>query len=269
MPAQRVVDAEVYASHSQFYVADPTAEARTDLVWDGAALERRLGAVDGLVAVGTVGYCFLPVRIELWDAEPPHDLGDWDHLVEASLDVGSGRIVLAGAEGEADLDPIEVERGTYRLRSSATGLDGADEMDGGDRYRVQLWPAPAAEPTVLKWWPPWDPAGVAPRPTASGRLLVGAEAEDHRRGMSWLASRGSAHLFRDDDGLLWEHSNLPDASATPQLEELTDTEARSRYGDPESWAPPMPKVPGGGTLLRNILQTLRYQRGWRPPPGKS
>jgi hypothetical protein len=260
MPPQRAVDAEVYASHSQFYVADPEAEPRTDLVWDGAGLERHLGVTHGLVAVGTIGYCELPVRIELWDEEPPDDFDDWDHVVDASLDVGSGRIVLAGVEGEAEGEPIEVEPGTCRIRSAAAGLDGADEMDGGDRYRVQLWPAPAAAPDVRKWWPPWDPAGVVPHATTTGRLLVGAEAEDGRHGMSWLASGDGRHLFRDASGTYWEHSNLPDANGTPQLEELTEAEAVSRYPGREQWGT-MPSVrPRARHVVRDLWNHWRHSR---------
>jgi hypothetical protein len=224
----------VYADHSQFYVSDPDADVPDGLVWDGAALERRLAAPGGFVAVGTIGYTFLPVVIEVWDEEPPLDLEAWDHVVEGPLETRSGRLRVGDLdEAERGLD---LEPGRYRVRSAAGGLAGADELNGGDRYRVQLWPEEPAPPEVRKWWPPWDPANVAPRPTtAGGRLLVGAEADDARMGMSWLASRGAAHLFRDPQGTLWEHSNLPDASGTPQLEELERGEAQRRYGAPESW----------------------------------
>jgi hypothetical protein len=262
----RAVAAEVYASHCQFYVAATGVERCTDLVWDGAGSERHLGVAQGVVAVGTIGYTFLPVAIEVWEAEPPLELESWDHVVEADLDVPYGAIELHGVEGPAEHVPLAVEPGTYRVRSSAAGLNGADEMDGGDRYRIQVWPSPPAAPAVQKWWPPWDPAGVEPRPTTGkGRLVVGAEAEDLRRRMRWLASRGQAHLFRDDAGTLWEHSNLLDASGTPQLEQLTEDEAKGRYGDAEEWAAPLPGRPSLGVMLQNLLQSLRYRRGWRPP----
>jgi hypothetical protein len=265
VPPRLTVETEIYASHHQFYVADPDGEQTAEL-WDGGGLERHLGVAEGCVAVGTVGACDVPVRIELWDEEAPLDLDDWDHVVEATLEVRLGKVALGWVGGQAELEPLDVPPGTYRLRSSAAGLDGADEMDGGDSYRVQLWLAPSGEPEVIKWWTPWDPSGIvaAPTTTECGRLLVGAEAEDRRREMSWLASRGSAHLFRDHDGTYWEHSNLRDTRGTPQLEELSAEEAASRYGSPERWAPPFPLAPGLGTMLRSILQTLRYRRGWRP-----
>jgi hypothetical protein len=114
----RRVEAEVYASHAQFYVVDGRAGDRTADVWDGAGLERRLGVADGVVAVGTIGYGLLPVVLELWAERPREDLDVSDHVVEASLEVRTGRLALAGVEGPADAQPLEVETGSYRVRSA-------------------------------------------------------------------------------------------------------------------------------------------------------
>jgi hypothetical protein len=264
--ATTVVETEIYADHMQFYVVDAEAEYRADWVWHGKGLERHLGVSPGIVAVGTIGYTSLPVRLEIWDEEPRRDLESWDHVVEATLDVASGRLGLHDVGGPGDLSPIEIAPGTYRVRSAATGLDGADEMEGGDSYRVQLWRAPPQDVEVLKRWHHWDPAHPNPRPTAGGRVVLGAEAHDRRMGMSWLGSRGQAHLFRDADGGLWEHSNLPEAGGTPQLEELGHEEAERRYGPERRWGPPPLATPSFGSLLRNIWRTWRYSRGRRPPP---
>jgi hypothetical protein len=269
VPPRLAVETEIYASHHQFYVVDADAEYRADFLWDGGGLERHLGVADGIVGVGTIGYTILPVSIELWDDEPPLDLEDWDHVVEASLEVPSGNLGLEGVEGPSELEPIGVEPATYRVRSAAAGLDGADEMDGGDRYRVQLWAAAAAQPEVVKWWAPWNPATVAPRPsTSGGRIVLGAEAHDLRMKMHWLGSRGVAHLFRDGDGVLWEHSTLSDAAGTPQLEELDYDEAERRYGPAKAWGPPSTARPSLGRMVKGIWQTWRYSRGSRPRDDK-
>ena len=265
MPPRLTVETEIYAEYTQFYVGDPKAAPDAD-VWDGPGLERHLAVADGIIAVGTVGYTDVPVVLELWDEEPPLDADSWDHVVDASLDVRSGLLALADVSGEAR-EPLEVAPGVYRVRTAAAGLDGADEMDGGDRYRVQLWLAPAAEPEVRKWWPAWDPSGVRPRPTRpGGRVVIGAAAHEARVRMSWLASRGVAHLFKDADGVLWEHSSLQDSSGTPQLEELDEAEAERRYGPSDRWSTWSPATPSLGEMLRNIADTLRYQQGWRPEP---
>jgi hypothetical protein len=256
-----VLETEVYADHCQFYLVDAEGVPRTDLVWDGSGLERHLGVADGVVAVGTVGYCDVPVRIEAWSDPPPTALDGWDHIVEASIALRSGRLALAWVEGRADSEPLELEPGTYRLRACWSGLDGADEMDGGDRYLIQLWPAEHGEPEVRRWWPPWDPAGVRPQPsTPSGRLLVGAAAEDARTRMAWLASGERRHLFRDADGVLWEHTNLPDAIGTPQLETLDAAEAERRYGPPEDWGRVAYVRPQARHVARDLWNAWRHSR---------
>ena len=170
-----------------------------------------------------MGYGVLPVRIELWSAEPPADPDDWEHVVEASLELSSGRVSLEGVEGPADSEPLEVAAGVYRLRSSAAGLDSADEMQGGDRYRVQLRARSAALVADMGSGR-CDRASHRARRSRPSRRGV----HDARMRMRWLAARGAAHLFEDSEGTLWEHSNLPDAAVTPQLEELCEADAERR-----------------------------------------
>jgi len=258
------VDAEVYASHHQFYVVDPEAN-RLDFDWGGADLERHLAVGPSVVAVGTIAYEIVSVRLETWAGEPPLD-ESCDHVVEASIDLPSGRLAIENVDGPVGAE-LELEPGMYRLRASAGGLDGATEMAGGDAYVIQLWLAPSAEPCVIRWWPPWDPAAARAAPTtAAGRVLLGAEAHDARVEMTWLASRGSAQLFRGVDGALWEHSTLRDAAGTAQLEELDGAEAKRRYGPADRWQGVSAFAPGLGTLAKSLWQTFRYRRGWRPDP---
>ena len=264
MGPTQTVETEIYADHTQFYLVDPEADLSGD-VWDGAGLERRLGVSHGVVAVGTVGHTYVPVALELWTEEPPLDLGAWDHVVEATIETRSGLLALQSLD-ESEHAPLAVEPGTFRVRSSVAGLDAADELDGGDRYRLQVWAAPAAGPVVRKCWPAWDPSGVVASPTTpTGRILVGAEAFDARDRMSVLASRDVAHLYRDAQGTLWE-SSATRGAGTLQLEVLDHAEAERRYGPADGWSTVSLAMPSLGEMLRNIADTLRYNRGWRPEP---
>jgi hypothetical protein len=259
---ERVVDTEVYASHFQFYLVDPGVEGR-GFDWGGADLERRLGVGESMIAVGTVAYEFVPVRLEVWPGEPPLD-DAWDHVVEAPFAAATGRVALENVDGPAEHSGVEVEAGPYRVRAAAAGLDDATE-EGGDRYLLQLWPAAVEEPRVLRWWPPWDPAAARPEPTTEGgRVLLGAAAHDARLGMRWLAGRGQAHLFADPDGTLWEHSTLLDAAGTPQLEELDEAEAERRYGPRTAWGTLPWAQPRAAALVTAIVRAGRSRRGRRP-----
>jgi hypothetical protein len=73
--------------------------------------------------------------------------------VECSIDVASGRIVVAGCTDYfADAARLQVAPGIYRLRAQYGGLNTVSEdgLSGGDHYSVLLWPGTATDPIVLK-----------------------------------------------------------------------------------------------------------------------
>ncbi len=208
---------KVYASHSQFSLedAEPPDDIPTDTdVWDGAALERHLGVAPGVVAVGTGSDDFVPVTVEILRSEPADDSNAHDHVTEASLRVTSQAILVTELFSEP-VDEIAVEPGQYRVRIAYDGLDHAGVDPPGDKYRVQIWPAEAAEPRVLKWYDGWQPK---PPPVHPGglRILAGAAAWDTKNQMSvigWRAAEREGvpdykiflyHDRRDDS--YWEYS---------------------------------------------------------------
>ncbi|WP_353650853.1 hypothetical protein ABLG96_08140 [Nakamurella sp. A5-74] len=100
----------------------------------------------------------VPLQAQLWDSEPPKDLGGWDEAFEASL--------IAGERGVTWVSPtvegvdIPVPAGRYRARISGRGLlrppwdEELDEKAFSDQYRIQLWPTTdMAPPERLLRWP--------------------------------------------------------------------------------------------------------------------
>ena len=144
---------ELFADYFQFYLQDESAEGNLGDSWTDEAVTRLLALAPGTVGVGTVRNMNVPVTVEVLDAEPDSDLDSWDHVTECSLEVATGRIVIAGCTDYfPDAARIEAKPGTYRVRVSYGSLDtlSEDGLDGNDRYRVQLWQATAIEPCVLK-----------------------------------------------------------------------------------------------------------------------
>jgi len=100
-----------------------------------------------MIGIGTVRNMDVPVTIEIHDREPDNDTSEWDHVVEAALDVGSGRIVVAGCTDYfPDAMRVEVPSGSYCVRVSYGALENisADGLSGEDHYRVQLWLGPSS-----------------------------------------------------------------------------------------------------------------------------
>lgn len=143
----------LFADYFQFYLQEESVDGNLGDSWTDEAVARLLAVAPGTVGVGTVRNMDVPVTVELLDDVPDSDLDKWDHVAECSLEVSSGRIVIAGC---TDYFPaasrIEVEPGVYRVRVSYGSLDtlSADGLDGDDRYRVQMWQASAIEPCVIK-----------------------------------------------------------------------------------------------------------------------
>jgi hypothetical protein len=143
----------LFADYFQFYIQDEAADGDLSDSWSEEAVSRLLAVAPGVVGIGTVRNMEVPVAVSILATEAVLKLEDWDHVVECSLEVGSTRLVIAGC---TDYLPgaarIPVAPATYRLRACYAGLDSLskDGLEGNDRYEIQLWPAPAIEPRVLK-----------------------------------------------------------------------------------------------------------------------
>ena len=143
----------LFADYFQFYVQDEAATGDLSQAWNKEATERLLAVAPATIGIGTVRNTNVPVTLEIRADEPDDDSAEWDHVVEASLDVESGRIVVAGCTDYfPDATRIEVAPGSYRVRASYGALNtlSEDALSGDDRYRLQLWPATAINVRILK-----------------------------------------------------------------------------------------------------------------------
>lgn len=179
-PGTRVYHLEVFADYRQVYLEDCAVhDARTrppgrdlpafdekafaeaiatwvDVVLSPEAHARHLGVAHGTLCILTARNFTVPLDIEIRPVPlpRPQDVAAWDHIVEASLDLPSGCLLVRGAtDGLEEHGTIAVAPGMYRARVSYGGITtvSEDRLDGEDRYRVALWPAPgaAAPPVVL------------------------------------------------------------------------------------------------------------------------
>ena len=149
----RSFELSLFADYHQFYIQDEAATHDLSGAWTEETVDRLLATAPGAVGIGTVRNMDVPVSVQLLEHEPRDDSSRWDHVVEASLDVASGRIVIAGCSDYfPDARRIDVPPGTYRVRVSYGALDtlSEDGLDGDDHYRLQLWPATSTDVRVLK-----------------------------------------------------------------------------------------------------------------------
>ncbi len=143
----------LFADYFQFYLQDESAYGDLSDAWSEEAVARLLAVAPGVVGIGTARNMDVPVSIEVLEHPGAVDFEEWEHVVECSLVVESGRIVVAGCTDYfPEASRIHVKPATYRVRACFSGLSQVsdDGLSGEDKYRILLWPAPPTEPTILK-----------------------------------------------------------------------------------------------------------------------
>jgi hypothetical protein len=143
---------DVFADYFQFYLQDEVERPEAPTDYTEEDIGRRIKAARFVVVIQPVRNMTVPVEVEVTDASPALVLEDWDHIAEASLELPSGRLEIHECTG-GSIDVLPVPPGTYRARACFGGLDSLshDGLDGDDRYRIVLWPAPFAPVQVLKY----------------------------------------------------------------------------------------------------------------------
>lgn len=143
----------LFADYFQFYLQDERADGNLGDSWGEDATARNLAVAPGTVGVGTFRNVDVPVTVEVMNAAPSADFGSADLVTEASIDVPSGRIVVAGCTDYfPDARRIDVPPGRYRVRVHYCGMASVSEdgLEGADHYRAVLWrDDEVIEPRVL------------------------------------------------------------------------------------------------------------------------
>lgn len=143
----------LFADYFQFYLQDESVKGDLSDSWTPEAVDRLLAVAPGTIGVGTVRNMNVPVVVEIADSEPDANLSAWDHVNECTLEVPSGRVVIAGCiDYFPDAARIELVPGAYRARLYYGSLYSLSEdgLDGDDHYRVVLWRAAPGPVQVLK-----------------------------------------------------------------------------------------------------------------------
>jgi hypothetical protein len=146
---------DVFADYRQFYLWDLGMTNQAPEEYADEDIRRRIKAGPHVVVIQTERNTTVPVAVEVHDADPGVDLAEWNHVAEASLHLPTGQLQVHECTGGPVAEFI-VEPGWYRVRSLSGGLTTIDEsgLEGGDYYRVILWPAPSSEVSVMKQWVP-------------------------------------------------------------------------------------------------------------------
>ena len=148
----RTFQYKIFADYHQFYLQDDD-QSFGDLseAWSEEATDRLLAVAPHVIGVGTVRNMSVPVSVVVHESQPKINCEEWDHITTASLQIDTGRIVVAGCtDYYPDAARIEVSPGTYEAiicYSKLTSLS-PDGLDGEDSYHVHLFPGREIEPAI-------------------------------------------------------------------------------------------------------------------------
>jgi hypothetical protein len=146
---------QLRADHFQFYLEDAEASTRVIELWKTSTADNLVEIGDGIVAIGTARYGgIIDVSLEILDGPAQDALEFWDHVVECSLNLPSGELILSAPESDLSKTPrVFVLPDQYRVRIYFGNLDTVQDefaKTGLDTYRIVMWPGEFTAPQIIK-----------------------------------------------------------------------------------------------------------------------
>lgn len=112
----------LFADYFQIYLQDGGATGDQSESVAPEAVDRLLAVPPRTIGVGTARNTTAPVVAEIADGPPGDDFGAWDQGNECSIDLSSGRLVIAGCTDYFPMLPAS------NCRHAAIGLASSTEI---------------------------------------------------------------------------------------------------------------------------------------------
>jgi hypothetical protein len=144
-------DLTFFTEYYQFYILDSETEAQTDSAdfWNDEAGKRKLAIGEGLLGVTVAKYAEIKVQFLVLSTEPrEHSYAD--HIVETSLKLPSGLLMVKDCTNFETQLELNLEKDIYRVRISSFKLWTVKGDEGDDYYVVEIWKADFSTTKILK-----------------------------------------------------------------------------------------------------------------------
>lgn len=145
---------EFTTDYGHFYIADENAKGNTGSknFWSDEAFADKLATEDGIIGVGIANdEGIVNCEFEILKSKSLIiDYSEFDHVVEASLNIYSGVLqVIDCPYSEIEIE-TKIENGEYRIRVYSLNLETAYNENPGDYYKIEMWKEAKSKRTVLK-----------------------------------------------------------------------------------------------------------------------
>ncbi|MFK4109420.1 hypothetical protein [Streptomyces sp. NPDC002176] len=153
----------LFADYFQIHILDESSEGELAEGWTDGTLVDRLVAFRDILGIRTEVDVDVQVDVNSVNGPPWLEMDAYDHIVEASVEIPSGRMVVMGCSDYLpDAARVEVEPGWMRIRvqksnlvnAVAAGLESDESPETIERIRVDMWPEHPSGVRVLKQWNP-------------------------------------------------------------------------------------------------------------------
>ncbi|WP_206343998.1 hypothetical protein [Streptomyces mesophilus] len=151
----------LFADYHQLVLTDEASESSLESAWTEQTLADRIAVAGSTCGIRTEVNVDVDVEV-YFAAEPPElDVSSFDHVVEAGLDIPSGRLVVMGctdygpdaARLDVPAGPLRIRVQKYNLaRAVEADIDSDESEDTMERIRIDVWPAAYVPPQVFKRW---------------------------------------------------------------------------------------------------------------------
>lgn len=120
---------ELFADYHQVHVFDDGSVTDLGDAWTDEAVLDDLAVDTDAMAVGTAVNVNVAVTVEMLEAAPEDDSAEFDHVLEASLHVPSGRLVVMGCtDHEPEAARFEIAAGPVHVRAARSNLADAERL---------------------------------------------------------------------------------------------------------------------------------------------
>ncbi len=142
-----------FTEYYQFYILDKDSKAATDSdnFWNPQAGIDKIAVENGLLGITVGKYGEIDVEINVLETQNNlRDFGEFEHVVEASIDVSSGILQIKNCTNfDLELE-LNLTPGTYAVRSYSAKLSSIGNDSGEDYYVIEIWASDKIERKVLK-----------------------------------------------------------------------------------------------------------------------
>ncbi|MEU3317097.1 hypothetical protein ABZ743_31080 [Streptomyces sp. NPDC006662] len=152
---------DLFADYHQIHVMDEESEGDFGDVWTEQTVLDGLAVAEGALAIGTAVNVTVAVSVHVLAEQPDDDKEDFDHVIEASLHLASGRLVVMGCTDYLpDAARFDMLADWIRVRASRRNLaaaidsdiDSCESPETTEQLRLQAWSAPFSAPHIIKRW---------------------------------------------------------------------------------------------------------------------